>query len=205
MSKVGSVRESRIGIIATVALFLCIMGMNKPMNVAFAQDEPQGEWKTINGMINEYCNHPMPCDRTFPIKYKITSGTVLSILAYPELNALAIVLNSTSPGQLLVELPRNIIDSKQTNGTNLRFEVRTSTIYPTPVVFKDADYQETLSNPDHRTLSISYPMSTANQIVISIQGTYAIPEFNGLRFVALAIAMSSIIAITVKFNKILRF
>ena len=47
----------------------------------------------------------------------------------------------------------------------------------------DADFQEIENAPDYRTLSIPYPVGTRNVSTISVQGTHAIPEFNGFGFI----------------------
>src|SRR5437867_12063827 len=116
---------------------LCTIGLTITASLAFGEDPTQAELKTTNAQIYSN-NSTIPVD--LPIKYRITSGELGRIFVESEpFNTVRIIVNSTSPGQLTIELPRKIIDAKQDNGVDLAYQVYTSNIYPMPGGRKDAD------------------------------------------------------------------
>ncbi len=59
-----------------------------------------------------------------PISYNIIQGTVVGILGDPERHALYVVINPGSNGGALeIDLPRNVLDSKDSAGTDSDFVV----------------------------------------------------------------------------------
>jgi hypothetical protein len=56
---------------------------------------------------------------TVPISYNIIQGTVVGILGDPQRHALYVVINPGSNGGALeIDLPRNVLDSKDSAGTD---------------------------------------------------------------------------------------
>lgn len=86
-------------------------------------------------------------DKTFPIKYNITSGKLLGIVADKDKTTLVFLLGATSDnGKLTLEIPRNVIDSKSQGNTDTKFNVRIDN--------KGVDYKELGTSLNARILQI---------------------------------------------------
>ena len=82
-------------------------------------------------------------------------------------------------------MPRALIDAKAGTGDDQFFVL---------VDGADTDFTESKTNTD-RTVTVSFPQDTKQ---IEIIGTQVIPEFGGLAFVVLIVAIVSIVAISAK-------
>ena len=129
----------------------------------------------------------------YPLNYRITgSGNKLNSVSL-EKDSSTLLLNISSPshGTLIIELPRNIIDSK-IQGTNHDQNY---------VVFEDSQYvpvTQLKNNTQSRTLAIDFDKGS---LQIEVAGTHAVPEFGAIiSAVILAIAIVGIIVATTKFN-----
>lgn len=86
-------------------------------------------------------------DKTFPIKYNITNGKLLGIVADKDKTTLVFLLGATSDnGKLTLEIPRNVIDSKSQGNTDTKFNVRIDN--------KGVDYKELGTSLNARILQI---------------------------------------------------
>lgn len=86
-------------------------------------------------------------DKTFPIKYNITSGKLLGIVADKDKTTLVFLLGAASDnGKLTLEIPRNVIDSKTQGNTDTKFNVRIDN--------KGVDYKELGTSLNARILQI---------------------------------------------------
>lgn len=107
----------------------------------------------------------------YPIWYKITNGTVINTPLDLPAKELLFEINTTSDGQLTVELPRTIIDSK--NGSKdvpyfvSIYDIR-SLGGPMRVL------PEELSDKDLRILQINFTRDTSE---IGISGTYFVENY----------------------------
>jgi hypothetical protein len=104
--------------------------------------------------------------KTFPIKYNITGGKLLGLVADNDKTAVVAVI---SPGGsdkmvLTIELPRNVIDSKGQGNTDTKFLVK--------IDGKGVEYKEVANNLNARILGIDF--SKDNRI-IEISGTQMTP------------------------------
>ena len=131
--------------------------------------------------------------KMYPLNYRITgSGNKLNSVSL-EKDSSTLLLNISSPshGTLIIELPRNIIDSKR-QGTNHDQNY---------VVFEDSQYvpvTQLKNNTQSRTLAIDFDKGS---LQIEVAGTHAVPEFGAIiSAVILAIAIVGIIVATTKFN-----
>lgn len=109
---------------------------------------------------------------SYPIWYKLTNGTVVSTLLDLPAKALLFEINTTSNGQLTVELPRTIIDSKNESKDVPYFvgvyDIRSlgGPIRITP---------EEINNDDMRILRINF---TKGITEIEIAGTFFVEKYH---------------------------
>ena len=130
----------------------------------------------------------IPVDGTnFSLQYTITNGKVLDIKADQPHTSLVVSIQTTGDGVLTITLPRALIDSKNSDGTDKPY-----------VVANDgqiAQFNETGNTGTDRTLVIPFKNGT-QQIVIT--GTFVVPEFGPIAALVLAIAIVSIIVVSQK-------
>lgn len=128
----------------------------------------------------------IPVDGTnFSITYSIINGTVLDIKADQPHTSIIVSIKTTGDGILTITLPRALIDSKNSDGSDKVY-----------VVSNDgnmAQFAETSTTKTDRTLTIHFKDGT-QQIVI--MGTFVIPEFGPIAALILTIAIVSIIAVS---------
>jgi predicted secreted protein with PEFG-CTERM motif len=122
----------------------------------------------------------------FPVFYKITGGSVLSIIPDVDSNSLIIEISTTSDGELIITLPRQLIDAVLDTGEDDEFFVL--------VDAEEVDFDETKTS-DSRTLTIGFPFGAEE---IEIIGTFVIPEFGVIAGLILAVSIMSIIAVSAK-------
>ena len=97
----------------------------------------------------------------YPLKYHIMGGKLASISAEKDNTTLLVTVSSKSNGNLTIELPRNVIDSKTQGSQDANF-----------VVFQDGQYSsasdQIKTDAQARVLSISFDNGTEQ---IEIAGT----------------------------------
>ncbi len=87
--------------------------------------------------------------KSFPVKYNITNGKVLGLVADNDKATIVAVLGSQGDkGKLTIELPRNVIDAKGQGNKDAKFVVR--------IDDKGIDYKETANNLKARILQIDF-------------------------------------------------
>jgi hypothetical protein len=87
--------------------------------------------------------------KSLPIKYSLTTGKLLGIVADKDKTTLVGVISSpVDKGTLRIELPRNVIDDKGQGNNDAKFIVH--------VDGKDATFREVLNNPTTRVLAIDF-------------------------------------------------
>ena len=103
---------------------------------------------------------------TFPIKYNITGGKLLGLVADNDKTTVVAVISPGGSGKMVltIELPRNVIDSKGQGNTDTKFLVK--------IDGKGVDYKEVANNLNARILGIDF--SKDNRI-IEISGTQMTP------------------------------
>jgi predicted secreted protein with PEFG-CTERM motif len=119
------------------------------------------------------------------IGYTITGGSVISIIEDFESHSLIVSISTTSDGELVITLPRNVIDAKTGDSDDTFFVL---------IDGEEAEFDETTTSTD-RTLTIQFPDGSEE---IEIIGTFVIPEFGTIAALILAIAIISIIAVSSK-------
>src|SRR5437867_11799887 len=132
---------------------------------------------------------------SYPVQYKITGGTVQNMVPSTATSDLTITINSTAAGNLLIRLPRNVIDARA--GTDKRSGPDDNFTLFADDVPSDT-WDQTEQTADRRTLSIDFEQGTET---IDIVGTWAIPEFGAIAAIILAIAIVGIIVATARYGK----
>jgi predicted secreted protein with PEFG-CTERM motif len=141
-----------------------------------------GEWTTFDLTAG---------GQTHPVEYMITGGAVGNMTIHGENQTLGVTINSTSNGTLALRLPREVIDSKTVEGSDADFAA----------FIDNAEYQEPGEiepAEDARTLLIGFPAGAGS---IDVIGTSAIPEFNTIAVVVLAVAIVGIIIATARHSR----
>lgn len=127
-------------------------------------------------------------NKAYPIKYQITGGKLAGISAEKDNTTLLVNVSSISNGKLIIELPRNVVDSKKQGNVDDNFSV-----------FEDGQYavdDEIRTNAQSRTLMVGFDNGTS---VIEITGTHIVPEFANVAVAVFAIATIGIIVATSKY------
>jgi hypothetical protein len=106
-----------------------------------------------------------PTGKTFPLKYTMKGGKLVGILADKDRTTLVLVLDpGQNGGNMTLELPRNIIDSKGASNSDTKYQIK--------IDGKGVDYKEVANNMNARILSIGF--SKDNRF-IEIIGTQMTP------------------------------
>jgi len=122
---------------------------------------------------------------TFDIKYSIIGGTVESIDIDPENLGLLVKINSLDNGKIILELPREFIDSKKQNDKDIKFIILINDAQTT--------YEEIQSDSTIRIIEINFEKGDSE---IQIIGTYVIPEFGTIVMIVLTIGILTSILLT---------
>ena len=123
--------------------------------------------------------------QSYIVHYSITGGIVDDVSLSPQDTSLIVSLNSSNDGNLTMTIPRSLIDAKASTGDDQFF-----------ILVDGADTDFTESKTDtNRTVTVSFPQDTTQ---IEVIGTQVVPEFGGLSFVVLMVAIVSIVAISAK-------
>ncbi|MFL6322619.1 MAG: hypothetical protein ACJ72Q_19380 [Nitrososphaeraceae archaeon] len=112
-------------------------------NAAYAQSSNTG--------FGETTYLALPNGKSIPIKYIINTGKVLGVVLDKSRATLDVILSSTSSsdnGNLTIQIPRDVVDSKKEGNADAPFRVH--------VDGKDATFRETANSKTTRTLSIQF-------------------------------------------------
>jgi hypothetical protein len=104
--------------------------------------------------------------KTFPIKYNITGGKLLGLVADNDKTTVVAVISPGGSGKMVltIELPRNVIDSKGQGNTDTKFLVKIDN--------KGVEYKDLANNLNARILGIDF---SKGDRVIEITGTQMTP------------------------------
>ena len=123
-------------------------------------------------------------EQTLDLDYTITGGSVISITPDPESHSIIVRISATDDGELVITLPRDIIDAKMSDGTDDELIVL--------VDYEERTFTE-FKNNDTRTLTIGFESGAQE---IEIIGTMVIPEFGTIAALILAVAIGTILAVS---------
>jgi hypothetical protein len=102
--------------------------------------------------------------KTFPVKYSIVGGKLVGMLGDKDRTTTVLVLNpSGNGGNLTIELPRKMIDSKGASNADTKYLVK--------IDGKGVDYKEVANNLNARVLSIKFSKDNRFMEIIGTQMT----------------------------------
>jgi predicted secreted protein with PEFG-CTERM motif len=122
---------------------------------------------------------------TFDIPYIIRGGILEDIKIEPNILGLVVSINALDEGTLVLDLPRQYIDSEKQNGKDEEFIILIDDVQTT--------YVESNTYSDFRTISIDFEK---NDRQIEIIGTYVIPEFGTIVMIILTVGILSSVLLT---------
>jgi hypothetical protein len=137
-------------------------------------------------------------DRTFPIKYDLSDGSITNMFARQAENKLVIIIDADDDGQLTVELPRQVIDAIE-NGEDINYIV---SIEDASGNVETVEIEESDNTDSTRTLVIDYPAGGGR---IEILGTQVVPEFGSAAIIMMVVATVGIILLTSRFSSMRNF
>jgi hypothetical protein len=105
-----------------------------------------------------------PTGKTFPLKYTMKGGKLVGMLADKDRTTLVLVLDTgRNGGNMTIELPRNIIDSKGASNADTKYQIK--------IDGKGVDYKEAANNMNARILSIGFSKDNRFMEIIGTQMT----------------------------------
>jgi len=135
----------------------------------------------------------IPDAGTFDVGYTMKGGIVSNMELNQKNLSLVIEISTNTDGNLNIKLPRDNIDSIESDGLDLDFIVlmyEGKTEIPV-----QTDYKKIDSNDEFRLIEI--PVKNGDT-KIEIVGTHVVPEFGTIAMIVLAVAIVSIIAVSAK-------
>ena len=155
-----------VGMIVSSSLFSILSSTiyAAPIYSAFAQNSSNANKGNPNGLDNTTnitINH-----KPYPIKYSITNGKVLSIIADQSNSKVSALIQPFKNGKFIIELPRKVIDSKG-QGVFRNLVDSKYIVHINGQAF-GVSYNEILNNANARTLEITFGKGDK---VIEIKGT----------------------------------
>ena len=126
---------------------------------------------------------------TFDVRYTIRGGTINDMIVDSHIFGMKILIETDSDGSLIVDLPRESIDAKKTNGDDDVFIILIDGI--------EVPYQEEFDGSKSRVITVDFQEGDS---VIEIIGTFVIPEFGTFTSIVLAASIISILAISSRNN-----
>ena len=129
---------------------------------------------------------------TFDVEYKIRGGEIQDIIIDPMSFALIVIIESNGSGAITVDLLREAIDAKKSDGTDDQFIIL--------IDGQEVRYQE---NKDEISRSITIDFEEGDSD-IEIIGTQIIPEFGVIAPLIFAMAIILPLVVTKRMNQIFR-
>jgi predicted secreted protein with PEFG-CTERM motif len=157
-----------------LASVVLILILSISITTVYAQTTQQFEVKDPSGT------------QSYQVNYGISGATVQNISINQNDASLIVDMTSTDGGTLTMSMPRALIDAKSGSSDD-QFIVL--------VDGADSDFNETQTTTSDRTITVDFPAGTEQ---IEIIGTQVVPEFGGLSFAILAIAVISIVVFSTK-------
>ncbi|HJU14562.1 MAG TPA: PEFG-CTERM sorting domain-containing protein [Candidatus Nitrosotalea sp.] len=120
---------------------------------------------------------------SYNLNYTITGATINDMQVNTADTSIVILVNSTRDGNLVIDLPRSVIDAKASTGDD-QFIVLVDDTY--------SSFHETKTDTD-RTLTVPFAAGTQR---IEVIGTQVVPEFGALTAFILIAAVASVLVVS---------
>ena len=150
-------------------------------------------FKNTSGEFTSNYEVKIPAGGTFDVQYTMKGGIISSMELNQNNLSLEINISTSTDGNLNINLPRNSIDSTDSNGQDIEFIVlmyEENAELPIQTDFKNID-----TGDQFRSLYI--PIKNGDT-KIEIIGTHVVPEFGTIAMIVLAVAIVSIIVVSAK-------
>ena len=160
-------------------------GESTELNVEF--------FKNTSGEFTSNYEVKIPAGGTFDVQYTMKGGIISSMDLNQKNLSLLVTISTSSDGNLNINLPRDSIDSRNSNGQDIEFIVlmyEGNSEIPVQTDFKKVE-------TDNEFRSIDIPIKDGDTRV-EIIGTHVVPEFGTIAMIVLAVAIVSIIAVSAK-------
>ena len=160
-------------------------GASTELNIEF--------FKNTSGEYTSNYEVKIPEGGTFDVPYTMKGGIISSMELNQKNLSLIINIATSSDGNLNLNLPRDSIDSIDSNGQDIDFIVlmyEGNSEIPIQTDFKKVETEDEFR-------SIDIPVKNGDTR-IEIVGTHVVPEFGTIAMIVLAVAIVSIIAVSAK-------
>ena len=160
-------------------------GASTELNIEF--------FKNTSGEFTSNYEVKIPEGGTFDVQYTMKGGIISSMDVDQKNLSLVINIVTSSDGNLNINLPRDAIDSVDSNGQDIDFIVlmyEGNSGIPIQTDFKKVETEDEFR-------SIDIPVKDGDT-KIEIVGTHVVPEFGTIAMIVLAVAIVSIIAVSAK-------
>ena len=150
-------------------------------------------FKNTSGEFTSNYEVKIPEGGTFDVPYTMKGGIITSMNLNQKNLSLIINIATSSDGNLNINLPRDSINSIDSNGQDIEFIVlmyEEKSELPIQTDFKKAE-----TGDEFRSIDI--PVKDGDT-KIEIVGTHVVPEFGTMAMIVLAVAIVSIIAVSAK-------
>ncbi len=118
------------------------------------------------------------------IRYNSGTNTIIAMAANLDSKSLVIEVDVANDGEIVIALPRHLIDAKNADGTDIAY-----------IVLVDGEETWVTEDPGEATRTLTIPVSAGAQ-EIEIFGTFIVPEFGTIAILILAAAIVSIIVVS---------
>jgi predicted secreted protein with PEFG-CTERM motif len=118
--------------------------------------------------------------------YEISGAIVTKASVSSATSSIVLMIETESDGSISLKIPRSVLESQSNSG---------DTDFIVLVDDEEADFEETGSDDESRTIDITFPEGATQ---VEIIGTWAVPEFGTMAAIILAVAIVSIIAVSAR-------
>lgn len=126
---------------------------------------------------------------TFDVEYTVRGATVENMIVDSEIFALIVIVDTEDDGNITLELPRESIDAKKSDGTDDAFIILIDGV--------EVPYEEISTDAEKRTITIEFEEGDSD---IEIIGTFVVPEFGSIAAMILVIGLVGIIFLSKKYK-----
>ena len=150
-------------------------------------------FKNTSGEFTSNYEVKIPDGGTFDVQYTMKGGVIVSMDLNQKNLSLLVTISTSSDGNLNINLPRDSIDSTNSNGQDIEFIVL---MYEgNSEIPVQTDFKKVETSNEFRSIDI--PIKDGDTRV-EIIGTHVVPEFGTIAMIVLAVAIISIIAVSAK-------
>ena len=118
------------------------------------------------------------------IRYDSGTNTIVAMAANLDSKSIVIEVDVANDGEIVIALPRHLIDAKNADGTDAAY-----------IVLVDGEETWVTEDAGEATRTLTIPVSAGAQ-EIEIFGTFIVPEFGTIAILILAAAIVSIIVVS---------